>query len=77
MTRPLTPTEVTAIQAFKEDFVPKAKRLGYYDWRTCLYEAWLNDWPEQRGVLRALRNDPAFIDLTAILQQFERQSSTR
>ena len=73
--RTLSPEEMAALAAFR-DLFPKerCKTLKLVSWKGALFEAWAKDWPEQRGLLRSLRNDPCFDTYQDIIIQFERQS---
>jgi hypothetical protein len=67
----LTQDERAAIDAFRAEFPPaRLKRLRFRTWQAALHEAWMNDWPEQRGALRMLRNSPRFESTTAILNAY-------
>lgn len=71
MNHELTNDEVKAIEAFRSIFPAKRiKVLGYRSWEAALLEAWANDWPEQRGELRSLRNSPRFESCAAILTAY-------
>lgn len=72
--RTLTQPELDAIDTFRNLFpVKRAKKLGCRDWKECLQDAWMQDWPEQRGTLRQLRNDVSFGGTSKILQQYVKQ----
>lgn len=67
----LTPAERAAVDAFRAEFpAARLRKLGYRNWQAALTEAWLNDWPEQRGELRALRNSPRFDSIVDILKSY-------
>lgn len=67
----LTPAERAAVAAFIAEFPPRRlKKMGFRNWQAALCEAWLNDWPEQRGELRTLRNTPQFGSIAAILNAY-------
>jgi hypothetical protein len=69
----LTQEERAAIDAFRAEFPPgRLKRLRYRTWQEALSEAWLNDWPEQRGTLRALRNSPRFCGFGEIFTAYSK-----
>lgn len=49
-------------------------------WKERLTQAWLGDWREQWGVLRAIRNDPYYhagMGLVGIFKTYERQRKSR
>ncbi len=73
--RTLNDEEMAAIDGFREVFPTKRiKRLGYGSWQEALQTAWMNDWPEQRGTLRVLRNDALrFRGTSDILAQYAKQ----
>ena len=44
------------------------------NWKSRLTEAWLNDWAEQRGDLRRIRNNPAYESISWTLATFDRMA---
>lgn len=71
MRNTLTEYEHALMAGFRDQFpVKRCKKLGFTDWKDALTVAWLNDWEEQRGDLRSLRNNPRFDSIQDILDAF-------
>lgn len=62
MTHPLNPEYMQAMAAHRADYVAsnpnrcKTEKGAEKHWREHLTNAWLNDWREQWGTLRSIRN---------------------
>lgn len=72
MNAQLTRNERAAMETFRDLFpVKRCKTLRLRNWKEALTIAWLNDWEEQRGTLRSLRNNPRFDSIADILKAFD------
>ena len=73
----LDETQLGSIHAFIEAFPAKRlKSLKLRDWREALQIAWMQDWPEQRGELRRLRNAIQFNGTAAIIAAYDKQAQS-
>ncbi len=72
--RELTDEEYNAMKAFKEYWtIKRCHKAKCAHWREALGEAWLNDWSDQWGTLRRLRNCADFNGFAGIFRAFAKR----